>query len=59
MAVIINEFEVLTEPPRQQEGQSPEVEAVQQQQPQDHLSPFTLEMIWRRLLQRQARVTAD
>ena len=60
MAVIINEFEVVVEPPRSSEDQGQETPvAPAQQQAMEPLSPFSLEMVMRQRLQRQARVRAD
>ena len=61
MAVIINEFEVVVEPPAgQQEGGDNEALAeAGQAQAHEPLSPFALEMVMRQRLQRQARIRAD
>ncbi len=60
MAVIINDFEVVVEPPHPQTNSQPEtaMPAVQQKAP-EALTPLSLEMVMRQRLQRQVRVRAD
>jgi hypothetical protein len=57
MAVVINEFEVVVEPPARGEGESPAVgaPAAAPQGP----TPHDVELINRRLAERDARLRAD
>ncbi|MBD3314354.1 MAG: hypothetical protein GF344_01090 [Chitinivibrionales bacterium] len=58
MAVIINEFEVVLEPQSSREEQEAGVAPAPQPSSQA-VSPFALDMIMRRQLERQIRVRAD
>jgi len=57
MAVVINEFEVVVEPPARGEGESPAAGAPAAA-PQG-ATPHDLELINRRLAERDARLRAD
>lgn len=59
MAVIINDFEVVVEPPSSAGSEVQAGPDETEQQSPEPLSPFSLEMIMRQRLQRSTRVSAD
>lgn len=58
MAIIINEFEAVIEPPRRQGDPGVQMQAPGKEPPPP-LTPFDMEEILRRRLERMARVLAD
>jgi len=59
VAVIINDFEVVVEPPSSAGGETPAGQQETEEQSSEPLSPFSLEMIMRQRLLRSTRVNAD
>jgi hypothetical protein len=58
MGIIINDFEILLDPPPQTDG-SQQQQAVEQQPAQPTLSPQDIERIMRHFDERRSRLRAD